>query len=448
MSTKLTLTGGLTTQGKLDVRVDTHSGLIEAVGPQLDVEGSEVVDIEGCLLWPGMVNTHHHLAQSILKGMPAGINCDLNQWLPAVPFAAWPHFDADTLYAAACIGFSEMLLSGATTCADHHYLYQLHYGEELEDALLQAAQDVGIRMVLCRGGATTSGSHLGLLQANIVNEDLDTMLKRLDDTRLRRHDPAANAMLKLVVAPTSLIHGSPPHDLVELSRYARSHGLKLHSHLLEVPRDNDVAWDSHGMSALDYAESIEWLGEDVWFAHLVHVDDPGLAKLAATGTGIAHCPTSNCRLGSGISRVTEMAAAGVPVSLGVDGSASAESGSMANEAMLAWLLHRAVQGPSATTLEQVAGWATEGGARLLGLDTGRIEIGACADLVVYDLSSQRYAGVWQRAFAPVLCGEPVRVDKVMINGRWVVEDNRTLGLPDNVETLIRNAFTKLKAKLS
>lgn len=447
MSDKLTLVGGLTTQGPLDVRVDTVSGLIDAVGPQLDTRSTEVVDIEGCVLWPGMVNTHHHLAQSILKGMPAGINCDLNEWLPAVPFAAWPHFDADTLYAAACVGFSELLLSGCTTCADHHYLYQQHYGEELEDALLQAAQDVGVRMVLCRGGATTSGSHLGLLQSNIVNEDLDTMLKRLDDTRLRRHDPAANAMLKLVVAPTSLIHGSPPEHLMELSRFARSHGLRLHSHLLEVPRDNEVALDSYGMSALDYAESIEWLGDDVWFAHLVHVDDHGLAKLAATGTGIAHCPTSNCRLGSGISRVVEMAAAGVPVSLGVDGSASAESGSISNEAMLAWLLHRAVHGAAATTLDQVMHWATAGGAQLLGLDAGRIEAGACADLVVYDLSNPRYAGVWQPAFAPILCGEPVCVDKAMINGRWVVEDNRVLGLPSNLEARISSAFSELQAKL-
>ena len=321
-------------------------------------------------------------------------------------------------------------------------------GEELEEALLQAARDVGIRMVLCRGGATTSGSHLGLLQANIVNEDIDTMLQRLDDTRSRHHDAAANAMMKLVVAPTSLIHGSPPEHLLELARFARAHDLKLHSHLLEVPRDNEVALQSYGMSAIDYAESIEWLGEDVWFAHLVHVDDPGLAKLAATGTGIAHCPTSNCRLGSGISRVVEMAGAGVPVSLGVDGSASAESGSMTNEAMLAWLIHRAVHGPAATTLEQVMHWATAGGAALLGLDAGRIEAGACADLVVYDLHSLRYGGVWQPGFAPILCGEPVRVEKVMINGRWVVEDHQVLGLPDNVERLISNAYNKLTAALA
>ncbi len=412
--------------GTLDVLVDDDR--IAALGAQLDVPATaEVFDATGLVLWPGMVNTHHHLAQSILKGMPSGIDADLNAWLPAVPFSAWPHFDPETLYAAALVGFTELLRSGCTTCADHHYLYQQHMGPELEEALLEAAAAVGIRFVLCRGGATTAGSHLGLSDAPIKNEPIETMLERLKDTLHRWHDPSPYSMRRLVVAPTSLVHGCEPAHLKELGAFAREHGLKRHSHLLEVVRDEEVAQAKYAKSAINYAEEAGWLGDDVWYAHLVHVDDRALAKLAETRTGIAHCPTSNCRLGSGVSPVPAMARAGVPVSIGVDGSASAESGSMANEAMLAWLLHRAVGGADATTLGEVQVWCTEGGADILGLDTGRIRVGACADLVFYDVSHPRYAGVWQPGFAPVLCGEPVKVARAMVNGQWRVFNGEVPG---------------------
>ncbi len=406
-----------------------RDGLIDAIGEDLHPPtGADEFDAHGLMVWPGMVNTHHHLAQSILKGMPAGIDADLNDWLPAVPFSAWPHFDAQTIYAAALVGFSELLRSGCTTCADHHYLYQAHLGPELEAALLQAAREVGIRFVLCRGGATTAGSHLGLTQTAIVNEDIDTMLSRLQDTLQTWHDPGPHSLQRLVVAPTSLIHGCEPEHLGLLGEFAREHGLKRHSHLLEVARDEEVAQEKYGMSAAAFAQDVGWLGEDVWYAHLVHTDKDALTRLSKSGTGIAHCPTSNCRLGSGIAPVPAMAAAGMPVSVGVDGSASAESGSMANEAMHTWLLHRAADGPQATTLAQVRHWCTAGGADVLGLDTGRIRVGACADLVFYDLSDPRYAGVWMPEYAPVLCGEPVRVARAMVHGRWRVADGELLDI--------------------
>lgn len=419
--------GALTPEGRLDVLVRGHR--IAAVAPALEAPaGAVVIDARGMLLWPGLVNTHHHLAQSILKAMPAGIDLDLNGWLPAVPFAAWPHITPDTLYAAARIGFSELLRSGCTTCADHHYLYGADTSPELEAVLFQAAEETGIRFVLCRGGATSGTTHKGLGRSAIRTESLELWLERLSTTIAARHDPDPNAMRRVVMAPTSLIHSAPPEQLVTLARFAREHGLKLHSHLLEVAHDEDTAQALHGCSALEYAESVEWLGDDVWYAHLVKVDDAGARRLGRTRTGLAHCPVSNCRLGSGVAPAPRLAQLGVQVSIGVDGSASAESGSMVNELMQAWLVHRAVGGPAATRADDVLRWGTAAGADLLGLNTGRLAAGRCADLVLYDLDEPRWLGVWRPEFAPVFCGEPVLARRVMVHGEWVVVDGQVLGV--------------------
>ncbi len=427
-----------------------ENGLIVAIDNHIDNSyGAEEFDAEGLVTWPGMVNTHHHLAQSILKGMPAGINADLNSWLSAVPFAAWPYYDPDTLYVAALLGLAELMRSGCTTCADHHYFYQANQSQEMEAALLQAADEVGIRFVLCRGGATSAGSHLGLNSSNIRVEGLNTMLDRLQLTLDSWHDPSPNSMRRLVVAPTSLIHSSEPEHLRVLGEFARANHLKRHSHLLEVRRDEQIAQDKYGKSAVAFAEEIGWLGEDTWYAHVIHTDNEMRERLAESSTGIAHCPTSNCRLGSGIAHVPDMADLGIPISIGVDGAASAESGSMTNEAMQTWLLHRVLGNPSSTTLAQVQGWCTAGGADLLGLNTGRISVGACADLVFFDVSAPRYAGVWMLEYAPILCGEPVKVSRSMINGRWRLIDGELIGVDERkISTDARKRLRLLQKKMS
>ncbi|MFW5825780.1 MAG: amidohydrolase family protein, partial [Marinobacter sp.] len=258
---------------------------------------------------------------------------------------------------------------------------------------------------------------------------LDQVIDRLDATRRRHHQAGPDAMKKLVVAPTSLIHSSSPEGLRAQAQWARSHGLRLHSHLLEVTADEFQSRRKYGLSAIDYAESCDWLGPDVWYAHLVHSNHHAIDRLAATGTGIAHCPTSNCRLGSGIAPVVDMARAGVPVSLAVDGSASAESGSMLQELNLAWLIHRAVHGPEATTLEQVLDWASRGGAELLGLDdTGSLQVGKQADLVLYNIDEPRFAGVHSPLMAPLMCGEPVHVRDSFVQGRRVVDQGEIPGV--------------------
>ncbi|MCK7546050.1 amidohydrolase family protein [Marinobacter bryozoorum] len=415
-----------------DIRI--QDGLITELGWDLvpTVEQPEtIIDASGCVIWPGLVNTHHHLAQSIMKGVPAGLNQGLGEWLSSVPYRFWPKVTPELMYHAARLGLYELIRSGATTCADHHYLYHATTSPELEEAVWQAADELGIRLVLCRGSATETGSHEGMIEHRIEPETIDQVIDRLDATRKKHHQEGAGAMKKLVVAPTSLIHSSTPDGLRAQAQWAREHGLKMHSHLLEVAYDEVQAREKYHQGAIDYADACDWLGPDVWYAHLVHSDPHAIERLAATGTGIAHCPTSNCRLGSGIAPVVAMEKAGVPISLAVDGSASAESGSMLQELNLAWLIHRAAHGPDVTTLEQVLDWGTRGGADLLGLqETGSLAVGKQADLVLYDIDQPRFAGVHSPLMAPLMCGEPVHVKHSFVQGRCVMEDGLITGLDE------------------
>lgn len=439
----LSANAGGSPAGVTDIRI--REGLITEIGTALNpADDEQTIDASGSVVYPGFINTHHHLAQSVLKGIPAGLNVALGEWLAAVPYRFWPHIDPELMYAAAKLGLAEQLRSGATTCADHHYLYHQNTTPELEDVLWQAADELGIRLVLCRGGATVQGSHPGLARAGVQPESLEQMLSRLDASRSRYHQNHGNAMRRLVVAPTSLVHSTTEESLKALAVYARQHGLKMHSHLLEVTFDEEQAQSREGCSAVQYAERCDWLGDDVWFAHLVQSSAEDIQLLAASKTGISHCPTSNCRLGSGIAPVVAMAQAGMPVTLGVDGSASSESASMVQEANLAWLIHRTQHGPDATSLSGVLNWGSRNGAALLGLDAvGSIEVGKAADLAIYDLSHYRYAGVHERQWAPILCGEPVELKAGFVNGRQVVAAGEVLGL--DTEALQAEVLAGLQA---
>ncbi|GGO88027.1 8-oxoguanine deaminase [Marinobacterium nitratireducens] len=435
--------------GTSDIRI--RAGLITEIGSGLQPAPDEIpVDASGCVAWPGMVNTHHHLAQSVLKGVPEGLNHGLDDWLVSVPFRFWPSITPDLMYHAAKLGLYELLRSGATTCADHHYLYHAHSSTEVEDAVWQAADDLGIRLVLCRGSTTTRGSHQGMKSSNIEPESLGQVIERMDRSRQRYHQDGDMAMRKLVVAPTSLVHSSTPEDLRACADYARQHGLKLHSHLLEVEFDEIQARKKYGMSAIDYAAHCDWLGEDVWFAHLVWSDEHAVKLLAETGTGIAHCPTSNCRLASGIAPAIAMQDSGISITLGVDGSASAESGSMIQEANLAWLIHRAAsRNPQATTADMAIHWASRNGAQLLGLKgTGEIGVGKAADIVLYDIERPRFSGVHSPLYAPLLCGEPVDVKYSFVQGKPVV-DNGSIRNLDEAELVanVKQEVGRLLARI-
>lgn len=429
-----------------DIRIRDNR-IVELGRGLLQIEDETLIEARGCVVWPGLVNTHHHLAQSLLKGVPEGLNQGLGDWLGSVPYRFWPHITPELMYHAARLGMYEMLRSGVTTCADHHYLYHRDTSPELEAAVWQAADELGMRLVLCRGFATETGSHKGMARHAIQPETLEQVLQRLDASLACYHQPQADAMRRLVVSPTSLIHSTGPVALETLADYARANGLRRHSHLLEVAFDDQQARSKYGLSAIDYAAEQDWLGPDVWFAHLVHSDAQVIARLAESGTGIAHCPTSNCRLGSGIAPVPAMAAMQVPVGIGVDGSASSESGSMLQELNLAWLLHRAVAGPAATSPEQVLRWGSAGGAALLGFaDLGEIAVGKLADLVLYDLQQPRFAGVHSTLMAPLLCGEPATLRYGFVNGRLVVEEGRVAGLDE--ADLIRQVQASVQALLA
>ena len=415
--------------GAADIRV--QAGRIAEIGAALPRhEGEDVIDATGCVIYPGWVNTHHHLFQNLLKAVPGGMNADLQQWLAAVPYPRLARFTPEIFRTAVRLGMAELLLSGTTTCADHHYLYHHGHGAETGDVLFQVAEELGMRLVLCRGGAIQSAAdHPGMAATALVPETLDEMLADIERLKARYHDASADGLRRVVVAPTTPTFSLPPVLLRELSAFGRGMDLRLHSHLSET--DNYVRFcrERYQCSPVQFVADHDWLGPDVWFAHLVAVTSEEIRMLAVTNTGMAHCPVSNARLGSGIAPVRKMADAGVPISLGVDGVASNESGSMVHEANFAWLVHRAAGGAAQTRVEEVIHWGTAGGARVLGLPgTGMLAPGQSADLAIYDVSGLRFHGFHDIATAPVAAGEPTPVRHVLVRGRQVVRDGEVVGL--------------------
>jgi len=408
--------------GCTDLRIEDNKVL--EIGHNLPTQNNEHrVDASGCVIWPGLINTHHHLVQSALKAVPEGLNHDLNHWLSSVPYRFWPKFNPELVYYCAKLGLYELQLSGATTCADHFYWYHADSSQEMEDALWQAAADMGMRFVLCRGGATQRSHHRGMNTTAFKVETIEQMLARLEFSLDHYHQRPEDALQKLVVAPTTLAYSAAPDHLRELASFARDKQLKLHSHLLETSADNEFCLERYALSAVDFAESVNWLGKDVWFAHLVKTNTAAIQKLASSGTAIAHCPTSNCRLGSGIAPALAMNNAGMPITLGVDGSASSESGSMIQELNLSWLLQRAQNGADALEMDEVLHWATLSGAAVLGFpNLGALAAGQCADLVAYDLNEPRFAGVHSIDYAPLICAEPIAVKHCFINGRHIIDN--------------------------
>jgi len=424
--------------GQVDLRV--RAGRIEEIGPQLVArENERVIDASSCVVYPGWVNTHHHLFQNLLKAVPAGINADLQEWLAAVPYPRLARFTPELARVAARLGLAELLLSGVTTCADHHYLYHAKGTTETGDLLFEEAAAFGMRFVLCRGGALqAAGEHPGFANSVLQPESLDQMLGDIERLKSRYHDARPDSMRRVVVAPTTPTFSLPPELLPELARAARGMGLRMHTHLSETRRYVDFCQERFGMLPVEFVAEHEWLGPDVWFAHLVHLEPSEIVMLAQTGSGCSHCPVSNARLGSGIAPAPQMAAAGVPMSLGVDGVASNESGSMTNEAHFAWLLHRASQRASATTVEETIHWGTAGGTGVLGLDAvGTLEVGKAADLVLYDVDALRFNGFHDIAIAPVAAGEPSKVRYSIANGRVVVDNGEIPGL--DLDELRRDA---------
>ena len=428
--------------GGSDLRV--RGGVIEAIGNLSAEPGERVIDASGCVVYPGWVNTHHHLFQSLLKGIPAGIDLALVPWLAAVPVPYRRHFDHEqALRVAARVGLVELLLSGCTTVADHQYHYYPGMPFDASAAVFDEAGKLGLRLVLCRGGQTMARVMTdSAAPPQAAPETLDAFMAAIEHDVQRFHQVGPRPMRRVVSAITTPNWSCAAEHLKPMARQARRLGIHLHSHLSETFDYVKWAREVHGCTPMQFVAEHEWVGPDVWFAHMVHLDDDEIAFCAKTGTGIAHCPQSNARLGSGIARVPELRAAGARVGLAVDGAASNEAADMLSEAHAAWLVHRADPraGPrrdasreggdaAAMTVEEVIRIGTAGGAAMMGLDgVGTLAVGMAADFAVYDLDHPRFFGLHDPAIGPVASGGRARLRALLVNGRVVAENDTIPGL--------------------
>src|ERR1700730_12057565 len=406
-------------------------GRIAAIGDLAPEPGEKIIDASGCVIYPGLVSTHHHLFQSILKGVRSGINLPLMGWLRSVPHGYWHRIDEEGLYTAARIGLVELLLSGATTAADHHYVFSDTYRFDPADVIFEVARDLGLRLVFCRGGGTLARPvDRGAPEATpIPVEPLDAMIKSITACAQRFHDPSPASMRRVAFAPTAPPWSVKPDELNVIAAAARSLGLRLHSHLSETTDYVDFCLARFGKRPVHWIAEHDWLGPDVWFAHLVHLDEAEIALLVESGTGMSHCPQSNGRLGSGIAARQRMAALGGMVSLAVDGAASNESADMISEMNSAWHTHRAVKGAGAVSIEEVVRWGSANGARVLGFEeAGVIAPGKLADIAVFDLSHPRYFGLHDPLIGPVAGAGTPQLRHLIIGGRIVVENGEIPGL--------------------
>lgn len=425
-----------------DIRI--ADGVITEMGRDLaPIPGERVLDARGCVVYPGWVNTHHHLFQSLLKGVPAGINLTLSPWLQAVPFIYRKAFDERRLRLAARIGLVELLLSGCTTVADHHYIYYPDMGYDASAALFDEAEKLGMRFMLQRGGGTVTRKLEADRATYVAPETLDGMLSDVERLAARYHGRGVRPMTRVALAPTTATVSVARGELRHIARAARQMGVPLHSHMSETVSFMEHCRAEFGCLPIEYLAEHEWLGADVSLAHLTHLTDSELQLLARSGTGMAHCPQSNARLADGVARAPDLHRLGGAVSIGVDGAASNEAADMLSEVHFCWLMHRAHAGAAtrprpdgageagadSVSVEQVVNWASEGGARVLGFDgIGTLAVGQAADLAVYDLDAPRYFGLHDMAIGPVVAAGRPRVKWLLAAGRVVVEDDAIPGV--------------------
>lgn len=401
-----------------------RDGFIEAVGPteNLPPTADTIIDASGMIVLPGLVNTHHHLYQTLTRVVPKAQNAKLFDWLVTL-YPIWARLTGEAVYISALVGMAELLLSGCTTTTDHLYIFP---NDVSLDDEIRAAKEIGIRFHPCRGSMSLGRSKGGLPPDEVVQSEEEILA---DCERLIKtyHDPSPGSMCRIALAPCSPFSVTP-ELMRDTAQMARRYGVLLHTHLAETLDEENFCLEKYKMRPLDYMAKLGWLGEDVWFVHVVHVNQRDIKILAEMGSGVAHCPSSNMRLGSGIAPVVEMLKAGVKVSLAVDGSASNDSSNMLGEARQALLLQRVRYGADSISAEEVLEMATKGGAKVLGReDIGSLEPGKAADFIGIRLERLEYAGasVHDPVASLVFCS-PVKVDLAVVNGRVVVEDGELL----------------------
>lgn len=414
--------------------IAVENGVITAVGQNLPPM-DETINAAGCVVTPGLVNTHHHLYQSLTRAVPGGQDALLFGWLQTL-YPIWSRMGPAEMFTSAQTGLAELALSGCSMSSDHLYLYP--NGVRLEDTI-EAAKTIGLRFHATRGAMSIGESDGGLPPDALVEREADILN---DSIRLidAFHDAAEGSMIRVGLAPCSPF--SVSRDLMrDAALLARDKGVMLHTHLAENDEDIAYSLEKFGCRPGQYAEDLGWTGDDVWHAHCVKLDRAEIDLFARSGTGVAHCPCSNCRLGSGISPVRQMRDAGVKVGLGVDGSASNDGGHLLSEARQLLLLQRVANGADAMSARETLEIATLGGAQTLGRpDCGSLEVGKRADIAIWDMTGIETAGSWDPVAALILCG-PHRVRDLIVEGRHVVQGGQlaTVDLGMVIETQNRLA---------
>lgn len=412
-----------------------HGGFVYAEGGEIKQIGTRLpetlrpertITAPCAVAIPGLVNTHHHLYQTLTRACTASADAELFDWLRAL-YPLWARLDEEAVHMAATVGMAELLLSGCTTTSDHHYVFPDGQAK-LIDAEIEAACEIGIRFHPTRGSMSV-GQSGGGLPPDCVVQDEDAILADCERLIGKYHDPAPGSMLRIALAPCSPFSVSP-ELMLRTAALAERYQVRLHTHLAETRDEEAYCLGRFGKRPLDLLSDAGWLGGNTWLAHGIYFNDREIDRLGSAGVGIAHCPSSNMRLGSGIAPVIRLRRAGCPVGLGVDGSASNDSSHMLAEARQALLLNRLAHGAAALSVRQALRMATVEGARCLGRDDiGSLEPGKRADVALFDLRDVGYSGAEDGLSALLLCA-PGRVETLVVNGRVVVEDHqvRTIAL--------------------
>ncbi|MDA3833663.1 MAG: 8-oxoguanine deaminase [Spirochaetales bacterium] len=417
-----------------------RDGLVQRIAKDIvsPSEGARIIDCSSLVVVPGFVNTHHHFYQTLTRNIPAVQNAKLFDWLIYL-YEIWKYIDEDAVYYSSLLAMGELLKTGCTTTTDHHYLYPSNFTSDLMGVQFSAAEKLGMRFSPTRGSMSRSKKDGGLPPDTVVQKE-DEILKDSQRVIETYHDPSPTAMKKIVLAPCSPF--SVTKDLMRNSaQLAREYGVALHTHLAETLDENDFCVEIYGKRPLALMEECDFIGSDVFYAHGIHFNDEELQTLADTGTHIAHCPSSNMRLGSGICRVHEMLPMGINAAIGVDGSASNDSSDFLGEKRNTLLLQRVKYGADAITAKEVFTMASEGGAKLLHFDgIGRLEEGYAADAALFGIDTFEYAGSLSDPLAALIfTGFNHGTRYTIVNGKVVVDNGKLVGFDE--ETLARQANT-------
>ena len=425
-----------------DVDVLINENRIEKIAKNIDFSPSgedRVIDCSQHVVVPGFVNTHHHFYQTLTRNLPAVQNAELFDWLKYL-YNVWEKLDEDAVYYSSLLAMGELLKTGCTTSTDHHYLYPRRLKSDLMGLQFKAADTLGMRFSPTRGSMSLSKKDGGLPPDSVVQTE-DEILADSERVIKQYHDDSEFSMRKIVLAPCSPF--SVTEDLMKKSsELARTYGVRLHTHVAETYDENDFCIEVYGRRPLKLMEDTGFIGDDVFYAHGIHFNDEELDVLAETGTHIAHCPSSNMRLGSGICRVTEMIPKQINVGLAVDGSASNDASDMLGEMRNALLLQRVKYGAAAVTARDIFRLANENGAKLLGFPKiGQLKAGWAADMAIFDVHKLEYAGSLSDPLAALLfSGYNHGTDYTIVNGRVAVEQGRLVGFPEEELTQKANAI--------